>query len=98
MKVHQRSSQRRAASALRQLDYFFVPMVNGVGQCFVDDGLEQHGGLMLIQQHKLRINIGFDGKFMQQTRTEPMDRRDDRAFEGALMTQPRLTFITGGRA
>src|SRR4051812_22035471 len=49
---------------------------------------------MLIKQHKLRINVRLDGKLVQQSRAEAVDGRDNRAFEGSLVTQPCLPFRT----
>jgi hypothetical protein len=92
MKLDQCVHKRRAPRPLRKLqDYFFVFM-NCLGQSFFDHRFEHHRGLMLIEQHKLRIDIGFDRKLVQQTRTQPMDRGDDCAFQRALVTQPRLPF------
>ena len=43
---------------------------------------------MLVQQHKLGIEAGFDGKLAQQAHTETVDRRDDRAVERAFVAHP----------
>src|SRR3989442_782663 len=51
---------------------------------------------MLIQQHKLRIYVGFDWKLMQQPRTKTVDSGDYRPIKRAFMAQPLASFIAAG--
>ena len=67
MKLNQRIHERSASGALRELQNYFVVIMYCFGESFFNHGFQHHRGLMLIQQHKLRIDIGFDGKLMQQT-------------------------------
>ena len=69
-----------------------------VGERFFDHRLEQHRRLMLVKKDKLRIDVGFDGKLVQQARTEAVNRRDHATFERALVPQPRLSFLLRRRA
>ena len=55
-------------------------------RAFFDHGLQEHRGLVLVEQDKLRIDVGFDGELVQQTRTETVNRGNDRAFERAFVT------------
>jgi hypothetical protein len=61
-------------------------MMNRVCERFFNHRLQQHGSLMLIEQQKLRIDIGFDRKLMQQARTKAMNGRDHGTLERAFVT------------
>jgi len=52
-------------------------------------------GLVLVEQDKLRVDVGFDGELVQEPRTETVNRGNDRAFECAFMTQPGLPLAVG---
>jgi hypothetical protein len=80
------SPSRSAARALRQLNYFFIPVMDCLGKRFFDDGFEQHCCLMFIKQHELRIDVGFDRKFMKQARTEPVNGRASQLVDSFTRT------------
>jgi len=48
---------------------------------------------MLVEQDELRINVGFDRKFMEQARTETVNGGDYGAFQSSFVTQPRLALL-----
>jgi hypothetical protein len=48
---------------------------------------------MFIKQDELRIDVGFDGKLVQQARAKSVDGGDYRTFERALVPQPSATLI-----
>src|SRR6185295_176075 len=49
-----------------------------------------------VEQDKLRIDVGFDRKLVEQARAESVDRGNYRAFEGTLVAQPLSPLITFG--
>ena len=95
VQFNQRGRERRAAGSLSELQNCFVAMMNRVSERFFNHRLQEHCRLMLIQQHKLRIDVGFDRKLMQQPRTKAVNRRDHRSFQRPLVTQPCLPFGIG---
>ena len=86
IKFRQGTGQRSAAGALRQLNYFFPAMMNGIGERLLDDGFEQHRRLVFVEQYELGINVRLNRKLMQQARTESVNRGNDRTFECAFVT------------
>ena len=70
----------------------------GIDKCserFFDGGLEEDRRLMFVKQLELRIDAGFDGKLVEQPRTESVNGRDHASVESPLVTYPTRPFITG---
>src|ERR1043166_8045041 len=93
MKFTESCCERRAPGSLGKLQNGLVSGMDRLRQRLVDDGFEHHDRLMLIQQHELRIDIGFNRKLMQQTRTESVNRRDEGPVQSAFGTKARLALL-----
>src|SRR5260370_11689891 len=71
-----------------------MAVLNGIGERFLDYRFQQHCRPMLVEQRELWMDIGLDGKLMEDARTKTVNRRDTCAFKRALVAQPAPAFVS----
>jgi len=82
VKIREHPGQRAAAThRLGQLHNLFVSVMDGVAQRFINNCFQHHRRLMFIKQDELRVDVGFDGKLVQQARAKSVNGGNYRTLE-----------------